>query len=76
MLYKYYSELNATWARESNLIVRISQIEARLLAVPGIVDITGTKINNQTSNLTLDKDAVAVRAFQQCATLIIYALST
>ena len=58
---KYYSELNATWARESNLIVRIAQIEARLLAVPGIVDITGTKINNQTSNLTLDKDAVAVR---------------
>lgn len=32
-----------------------------VLAVPGIVDITGTKINNQTSNLTLDKDAVAVR---------------
>ncbi len=57
----YYSELNATWANENYLIVRIAQIEARLLGITGIVDISNTKINNQTGNLSLDKDAVAVR---------------
>ena len=57
----YYRELNSTWAREANLIVRISQIESRLLALSGIVDISGTTLNGQAGNLTLDKDAVAVR---------------
>ncbi len=57
----YYSELNATWANENYLIVRVAQIEARLLGITGIVDISNTKINNQTGNLSLDKDAVAVR---------------
>lgn len=57
----YYKELNSTWSKEANLIVRISQIEARLLALTGITDITGTTINGESTNLTLDKDAVAVR---------------
>lgn len=57
----YYSELNSTWASENYLIVRIAQIEARLLDLLGIVDVANTKINNQTGNLLLDKDAVAVR---------------
>lgn len=57
----YYTELNGTWSSEENLIVRVSQIESRLLALPGIVDITGTTINGQTANITLDQDAVAVR---------------
>lgn len=57
----YYQELNSTWAQEANLIVRISQIESRLLALSGIVDISGTTLNGQAGNLTLDKDAVAVR---------------
>ena len=57
----YYLELNSTWSRETALIVRVSQIESRLLALAGIVDISGTTINGQAGNLTLDKDAVAVR---------------
>lgn len=57
----YYKELNSTWSKEANLIVRISQIESRLLALTGITDITGTTINGESTNLTLDKDAVAVR---------------
>lgn len=57
----YYAELNATWAREENLIVRISQIESRLLALDGIVDITNTKLNGTAANLTLASDAVALR---------------
>ena len=57
----YYIELNSTWSKEAGLIVRVSQIESRLLALAGIVDISGTTLNGQAGNLTLDKDAVAVR---------------
>lgn len=57
----YYKELNATWSREEELLVRISQIESRLLSVDGIVDIGGTTINGKTSNLLLSADEIAVR---------------
>lgn len=57
----YFNELNATWADEPALIVRISQIETRLLDVEGIEDIANTTLNGSTSNVVLDKDAIAVR---------------
>lgn len=57
----YFRELNATWSDNSALIVRVSRIEAGLLALDGIADIEDTKLNGSASNLTLDKDAVAVR---------------
>lgn len=57
----YYYDLNSTWSTESALIVRVSQIESRLLALAGIVDISGTTLNGTAGNATLDKDAVAVR---------------
>ncbi|HEX2927701.1 MAG TPA: baseplate J/gp47 family protein [Ruminiclostridium sp.] len=57
----YFSELSAAWADTENLIVRISQIETRLLDVAGIVDISGTKINGVEQNLVLDKNAIPVR---------------
>ncbi len=57
----YFDELNVTWAREENLLVRISQIEYRLLALAGVVDISGTTLNGSTGNLLLDKNAIAVR---------------
>lgn len=57
----YYKELNSTWSKEASLLVRVSQIETRLLALNGIVDISGTTLNGQTNNIALDKDAVAVR---------------
>ena len=57
----YYKELNSTWSKENNLIVRISQIESRLLALPGVVDITETVLNEGAGNVTLDENAIAVR---------------
>ncbi len=57
----YYFELNSKWSAENGLIVRVSQIESRLLALTSIVDVSGTTLNSQEGNLTLDKDAVAVR---------------
>ena len=57
----YYQELNSLWSKENGLLVRISQIESRLLNVEGVIDISDTRINGKTSNLMLDADAVAVR---------------
>lgn len=56
----YLLELRKTWADEDHLIVRISQIETRLLAIKGIVDINGTTINGAADNLTLGKYEVPV----------------
>jgi uncharacterized phage protein gp47/JayE len=49
----YMLELRTAWASQGNLIVRIAQIETRLLAIEGIIDISGTSINTVASNLTL-----------------------
>ena len=56
----YLLELRKDWANNENLIVRISQIETRLLTIKGIVDIDSTKINGASDNLTLGKYEVPV----------------
>lgn len=58
---KYFQELNANWENLQNIIVRISQIEARLLDVVGILDISDTTINGLGSNYTVPENALAVR---------------
>lgn len=56
----YLLELRKGWADTAYLVVRISQIETRLLSIKGIVDIENTKINGSTDNLTLGKHEVPV----------------
>jgi uncharacterized phage protein gp47/JayE len=56
----YLLELRKGWADAEYLIVRVSQIETRLLAIKGIVDIDGTEINGAAENLTLGKYEVPV----------------
>lgn len=58
---KYFSELNSTWQDTENIIVRISQIEARLLDIEGILDIADTTINTQGTNLVVDKNSIVKR---------------
>lgn len=57
----YFLELRKEWANESALVVRISQIEYRLLNVTGIVDVSGTTINSEAVNLVLDANNIPVR---------------
>ncbi|MDB3462326.1 phage tail protein, partial [Clostridioides difficile] len=57
----YLNELNMSWEDEENLIVRISQIETRLLSIDGVLDITNTMINSIASNLNVDKDSIVLR---------------
>ena len=56
----YLLELRKGWADTAYLVIRISQIETRLLSIKGIVDIENTKINGSTDNLTLGKYEVPV----------------
>lgn len=58
---EYFIELNKSWAESETLIVRISQIETRLLDIAGVVDIAETTINGAAQNLTLDPDNIPTR---------------
>lgn len=56
----YLLELRKAWADSPYLVVRISQIETRLLGIKGVVDISGTKLNGVADNLTLGQYEVPV----------------
>lgn len=57
----YFKELAEEWADQDQPgVVRISQIESRLLAVTGILDIADTKINGVAANHTLGPDVIPV----------------
>ena len=53
-----FDTLRRSWAEQNNLTVRLAHIDAALLALDGVIDITGTTINGQTANITLDPDQV------------------
>ena len=56
----YLLELRKEWADSSCLIVRVSQVENRLLNVPGVVDVRGTSINGMSENLYLGEYEIPV----------------
>lgn len=57
----YFKSLSNNWDKEDNLIARNSQLETRLLGVAGVLDITDTKMNNSSSNLSLESNEIPVR---------------
>lgn len=68
---EYFLELNKKWEStqrvgsgiysNTGIIIRIAQIESRLLDIEGVVDVVHTKINGLEENLTLDVDDLAIR---------------
>ncbi len=56
----YLDELRQSWQDTSSITVRIALAEARTLEVPGVLDITDTKINGNPANLILADDQVPV----------------
>lgn len=56
----YLLELRTDWANQNELIVRVSQVETRILGITGIIDVAGTTINDLASNLTLTKYQVPI----------------
>jgi uncharacterized phage protein gp47/JayE len=57
----YFLTLSTAWADSDITVVRISQIETRLLGVQGVLDITGTTLNGVAENLTLPNDTIPTR---------------
>ena len=58
---QYFKELIQVWDENENLIVRISQLESKILSCEGVIDIQETTLNGSASNLTLDVDEIPVR---------------
>lgn len=61
---KYFDEMAELWKKGDTLIIRISQIESRILSECSayIADIGSTKLNNNTKNITLGEDNIPVLA--------------
>ena len=57
----YFLELSKDWDSNDNLIVRISQIESRILTCEGVLDVSGTTLNGSSSNLSLGINEVPAR---------------
>ena len=56
----YLLELRKAWADEPYLIVRVSQIDTRILGIKGVVDVGNTTINGSGDNLVLGEYQVPV----------------
>lgn len=57
---EYFKELNADWHKQTNLVVRLAQIESHILGVEGVLDIANTKINGSAHNVIVDKDSIVL----------------
>lgn len=60
---KYFSELTADWGNVDNIIIRVSQIESRILQECSslVIDISDTTLNGVASNLRLNADCIPER---------------
>lgn len=57
----YFLSLSQTWDSTESLIVRIAQIESKILDVIGVLDITDTQLNGTTGNLILENNQIPIR---------------
>lgn len=57
----YLLETSKSWDSNDQLIVRISQLESKILNCTGVFDISKTTLNGSTSNLYLDKNEIPIR---------------
>ena len=57
----YFLELSKTWDSNEKIIVRISQLESRILNCTGVFDISGTTLNGNSSNLYLEGNEIPKR---------------
>ncbi len=57
----YFLSLAQAWETAEILIVRIAQLEAKILDVVGVVDIMNTQLNGAASNISLKNTEIPVR---------------
>ena len=58
-LEEYFLELRQVW-ENGNLVVRISQIETRILKLEGVIDVTSTTLNGVPDNLLVEQDKLPI----------------
>lgn len=56
----YLLELRKDWSNQKQLTVRIAQLDARLLTIQGVEDVSGTLINQYDTNEILNSDEIPV----------------
>lgn len=56
----YLLDLRKAWADEKEIIVRVALIDAAILTVPGIVDVSNTSLNGAAANITLGEEEIAI----------------
>lgn len=57
----YFSYLASTWDSQENLIIRISQLETKVLGVDGVLDINSLTVNGTTNNIQLTLAQIPVK---------------
>ena len=57
----YFNELNKSWENEKNIIVRLSRIEARILDLEGVLDVSETMLNGEQKNIEINADNIVIR---------------
>lgn len=57
----YLSELKKDWENSKQLIVRIVQLEARIIEIQGIIDVQNTRLNGLSENLVLEQNDIPER---------------
>lgn len=62
----YLLELRKTWESTNTIVIRVLQIEAAIVSISGIVDVTRTKINGSEANLQITDRTVPVKGAVTC----------
>lgn len=57
----YFAELAASWDSSDGLIARVSQIEARILMLDGIIDLGSVSLNGDSANIAMEYNEIPVR---------------
>lgn len=59
----FFNELADSWENNTNLVVRVSQLESRILSECSafVTDISDTELNGVAANITLGEDCIPVR---------------
>lgn len=65
MIDDYFKELSHEWANSEDddygVVVRVSQLETRILNIDGVLDVVDTKLNGNNENVILDKESIPKR---------------
>lgn len=59
---EYYLELRKDWHNQSALVLRVAQVSARLLSIPGVNDIVNISFDDAEGNVSLDANEIPILA--------------